>query len=435
MNSSNEITIASESSHSGARHESTYKPGWAQPGQRAVCVGPNRLGPAGVRNLKGVSSVTGSPNEIRPTFAFVATDWVERELLHPIVVKPKAHTTLYCYQHITNDYLVPRWGECIAEQIDPCDIENWLAELSIDTNADQGLEWDTLSKIRSIMKQIYAHAQRAKLIPKSPESNPFRPADQGGVRCKTGTTFRPIILTPQQTLAMLRSLPPLERTQVILDASTGLRASEIAGLQWRDIDWDSQLIDIRRTWIKGRIGKPKSPDSEAPMPMSPVLAACLREWQKTAQYAKLTDWVFASKKTKGRTPRVGNMIVADYLYPAAVKAGVLTVQKTTARDKKGEKVVKLAYFDRKGKRVTRFGFHNFRHSLSSFLITKKKTDPKTAQRMLRQSDPTLTLRRYTQTDMDELLAAQAMVLEAILGQENKPQGFANTQRDSEATSR
>jgi hypothetical protein len=55
--------------------------------------------------------------------------------------------------------------------------------------------------------------------------------------------------------------------------------------------------------------------------------------------------------------RVGNMIVADYLYPAAFKAGVLTVQKTTARNKKGEKVVKLAYFDRKGKLVTRFGFH------------------------------------------------------------------------------
>jgi integrase len=129
------------------------------------------------------------------------------------------------------------------------------------------------------------------------------------------------------------------------------------------------------------------------------------------------------------------MIVADYLYPAAVKAGVLTVQKTTARNKKGEKVVKLAYFDRKGKLVTRFGFHNFRHSLSSFLTTKKKTDPKTAQRMLRQSDPTLTLRRYTQTDMDELLAAQGMVLEAILGPPDKPQNSANTQRDSEAISR
>lgn len=397
----------------------------------AVSGGANCITPRfELQNSEQLRAGLGNSGGTRPTFAFVATDWLERELLHPIVVKPKAHTTLYCYRHIANDYLIPHWGEYIAEEIEPRDIEEWLAALSVDTKGAEGLEWDTLNKIRSVMKQIYAHAQRSKLIPKSPESNPFRPADQGGVRCKSGTSFRPIILTPPQTLAMLGSLPPLERTQIILDASTGLRASEIAGLQWRDIEWDNQQIDIRRTWIKGRIGKPKSLDSEAPMPMSPVLAACLREWQRTTGYAKPTDWVFASKKTKGRTPRVGNMIVADYLYPAAVQAGVLTVKKTVRKDKR-KKVVKLAYFDGKGGRVTRFGFHNFRHSLSSFLTTKKKTDPKTAQRMLRQSDPSLTLRRYTQTDMDELLAAQAMVLEAILGPQDKPQGCDNAQRDSE----
>lgn len=81
--------------------------------------------------------------------------------------------------------------------------------------------------------------------------------------------------------------------------------------------------------------------------------------------------------------------------------------------------------------MTRFGFHNFRHSLASFLTTKKKTDPKTAQRMLRQSDPTLTLRLYTQTDMDELLAAQAMVLDAILGPQDQQQSNDNVRRNSE----
>jgi hypothetical protein len=34
-----------------------------------------------------------------------------------------------------------------------------------------------------------------------------------------------------------------------------------------------------------------------------------------------TDRVFASAKTHGRTPRVGNMLVADHLSPAAIKAG------------------------------------------------------------------------------------------------------------------
>ena len=77
------------------------------------------------------------------------------------------------------------------------------------------------------------------------------------------------------------------------------------------------------------------------------------------------------------------------------------------------------YFDKKGERVRRFGFHQFRHSLSSFLTTKKKVDPKTAQTALRQSNAAFTLNRYTQTDSDELLAAQNLMLDAIFEPETE----------------
>jgi hypothetical protein len=50
---------------------------------------------------------------------------------------------------------------------------------------------------------------------------------------------------------------------------------------------------------------------------------------------------------------------------------------------------------------------------SSFLTTKKKVDPKTAQTALRQSSVEFTLNKYTQTDNDELLAAQNLMLDAI----------------------
>ena len=51
--------------------------------------------------------------------------------------------------------------------------------------------------------------------------------------------------------------------------------------------------------------------------------------------------------------------------------------------------------------------------MSSFLTTKKKVDPKTAQTALRQSDSRFTMDKYTQTDHDELLAAQNLMLDAI----------------------
>lgn len=141
-------------------------------------------------------------------------------------------------------------------------------------------------------------------------------------------------------------------------------------------------------------------------------------WRRETKYGKDTNWVFASDRNKGKTPRVGNMLVRDYLYPAAVKAGVLTtasvwVKKWDEESGKEVKAEKTVYFDRKGEQVKRFGFHQFRHSLSNFLTTKKKVDPKTAQTALRQSNAAFTLNCYTQTDNDELVAAQNLMLDAI----------------------
>src|SRR6266853_1497712 len=94
----------------------------------------------------------------------------------------------------------------------------------------------------------------------------------------------------------------------------------------------------------------------------------------------------------GRTPRVGNMLVADHLRPAAIKAGVNL--------KPGQ----------------RFGFHNLRHSLSSLLITGQKSDVRTTQDILRHSNSATTIDLYTQSPMAQRIAAQESVLNAILKQ-------------------
>jgi integrase len=175
----------------------------------------------------------------------------------------------------------------------------------------------------------------------------------------------------------------------MLIAATGLRISEGLGLRWADIDYDSQQIFIRRSWT-GNVGKPKSAASKAPVPMVPLLAGFIRQWQKETTYGRATDWVFASTRLKGKRPRVANMLVED----AAVKAGVL---------REGEKV--------------RFGFHNLRHSLASFLV-RKGTDAKTVQAMLRHSDVTTTLGIYAHSMSEDRLAAQDDMLAAMMTKSN-----------------
>jgi integrase len=291
-------------------------------------------------------------------------------------------------------------------------IEQWLKGVSVDTLGEEGQEWDSLTKWRRVINDIFLHGQKHDFIPES--CNPM-----AKVKVKASSSnYVPIILTPKETFLILTILPLLQQTMVVLDAATGIRYSEIAGLQWRDIDWKNSCIYIERRWIRGDVDIPKTKGSKAPVAMSEVLAAYLLAWRRETKYGKDTDWVFASNRSKGKTPRVGNMLVRDYLYPAAVKAGVLTtanvrVKKLDKKTGKEVEVEKVIYFDKKGKRVRRFGFHQFRHSLSSFLTTKKKLDPKTAQTALRQSNAAFTLNCYTQTDNDELVAAQNMMLDAI----------------------
>lgn len=86
------------------------------------------------------------------------------------------------------------------------------------------------------------------------------------------------------------------------------------------------------------------------------------------------------------------MLVEDHLRPAAVREG-------TQGRWEGEKV--------------RFGFHNLRHSLASFLV-RSKTDPKTVQALLLDSDVKTTLQLYAHSVSEDRMAAQGEMLEAIL---------------------
>lgn len=353
---------------------------------------------------------TGIPTN-KVTFGFIARDYI-RVNLGDDAIKPKASTTRYTEGLIINKHLLPRWEDVLVVEMKALAIEEWLKQVSVDTLGGKGQEWDSLTKWCRVMNDIFLHGQKHDLIPES--CNPMLKVNVKA----SSSAYVPIILTPNETFLMLNALPLLQQTMVVLDAATGIRYSEIAGLQWRDVDWENHCIHIERRWIRGDANKPKTPASKAAVAMSDVLAAYLLAWRKETMYGKDTDWIFASSRTKGKTPRVGNMLVRDYLYPAAVMAGVLTIANTKVMrmsKKKGDNVeVEIpVYFNKKGDRVKRFGFHQFRHSLSSFLTTKKKVDPKTAQTALRQSNVAFTLNKYTQTDNDELVAAQNLMLDAI----------------------
>jgi integrase len=309
-----------------------------------------------------------------------------------------AHTTQYLHNHIINDYLVERWGNEFALEMRGLAVEEWLHSLGKDEGGE--LEGPTLGKIKQIMMVVLRHAEKYGYLVTG-----FTTELGRQISISTSSDYEAVILTPEQTMAILSYMRQPERTITLLIAATGLRWSEIAGLQWRDIDWAGNRIHLRRTFIDGKTTERlKTKKSKSAVAMAPVLARFLKEWQTGTLYATSKDWVFPSNKEKGRIPRAGNMLVSDYLRPAAVKAGVLRV----AEDGR--------VYDANESLVRRFGFHNLRHSLSTALLTEEREDLRTVQDMMRHSNSSTTLDLYTQSSMAQRIAAQEKLLSRILPQ-------------------
>jgi integrase len=109
---------------------------------------------------------------------------------------------------------------------------------------------------------------------------------------------------------------PLVRVLVIVVAITATRIGEALGLMWSDIDWKKLKINIRRDFVDGELGRPKSRASRAPVEMHETLAALLQAWRQQTPYSKDADFLFPSFKLHGKQPRLGSRIVQDYVRPA-----------------------------------------------------------------------------------------------------------------------
>jgi integrase len=292
-------------------------------------------------------------------------------------VRPKSVNTIAAVERYSRNHLIPRWGKEIADEIKPLDLQRWLKSL----RTDKALAWTTIAKLRGIMLRIYKIGIRHELVTNNPVLH---------VETRSKSNYRAIVITPQQTLAIIQALPShLHSTLVLTCAATALRASEILSLRWADILWSENRIRVNKRWAKGADGETKTDASDGYVPMHPLLAYALEEWHQLMQYGKETEFVFPSLRAQGTIPVSASVFCNDHLRPAAIGAGVLIP---------------------KG---SRFGLHNLRHSLSNWLVNKAKVEPKTVQAILRHSKIQTTLDLYTQKDADEARAAQGEFLNAV----------------------
>jgi integrase len=174
----------------------------------------------------------------------------------------------------------------------------------------------------------------------------------------------------------------------------GLRASELRGLQWSDVDFAKREIRVcQRADRYNKIGPPKSKAGNRAVPVPPLVLNALREWRLSCPKGDL-DLAFPTRI--GTVESLGN-IASRGLWPAQVAAGVTV--------------------DGKPKYP---GLHALRHFYASWCINRTADGglglpPKTVQERLGHSSIMMTLDVYGHLfprgdDGDELAAAERSLI-------------------------
>jgi integrase len=207
-------------------------------------------------------------------------------------VKRLAVTTQYTVKHYLDDYLLPRWGKNAALDIQPLEIENWLSSLRRSN--------PTKDKIRRIMSIVYTQGQKYGLVPRNDSSNPVKWVEQS-----SKSSYKPIVLDPSTAAKIFEALSGAELALTILVAATGIRISEAMGLKWEDVDYHGKQINLRRVWVKDTIvERLKTEDSAAPVPLTDLLAAHLRNWQRETAYGQTWRLGICQRKEQGSDSQI-----------------------------------------------------------------------------------------------------------------------------------
>jgi integrase len=170
---------------------------------------------------------------------------------------------------------------------------------------------------------------------------------------------------PKEIDALLQHTTDVRwRAFLLTTIRCGLRASELRGLRWQDIDFKKSELHVRQRADRyNAIGAPKSADSQRVVPIPSKTLAALREWKlKCPKLDGQLLYVFPNGN--GRVETHSNVIERG-LIPAWEAAGVVTPvldeKGKPTRDEEGRPIVKAKYT----------GLHSLRHYFVSWCLARK----------------------------------------------------------------
>jgi integrase len=303
-------------------------------------------------------------------------------------------TTIDGYRQHLKLHIEPFLGNMKLSDLTTPMVRAFEDKLSADLKHPRSPE--LVRKIRGSLGAILADAQERGLVARNVvrelRSRRRRGRERRAERRQKGKLKIGVdIPTPAEIKAIIDATEGTKLRPFFLTAIfTGLRASELRGLRWTDVDLKRQELHVtQRADAYQDIGAPKSESGHRTVPLTPKLAAALTEWKLACPKGSL-GLVFPN--ADGGIAWHANIINRAWV-PLQIAAGVTVQVKGSdgklVRDKEGKPVLQAKYT----------GLHALRHFYASWCINREadgglELPAKVVQERLGHSSITVTLDTY-----------------------------------------
>jgi integrase len=200
-------------------------------------------------------------------------------------------TTLDNYRAILRAHLLPRFGETDVERLRQDQVEAFAVAMLRDGKAPR-----TRANVLKLLSQVLSYAQAKAWC----QTNPCALVPRPRVHQSADIRFLDRDELEAFIAAVDTSAEPYghtDRALFLTAAMSGLRHGELLALRWRDIDWKATRIRVRRHYIRGHWGTPKSRSGERSAPMAARVAEELRRHRERSSFPADGDLVFAHPET------------------------------------------------------------------------------------------------------------------------------------------
>jgi integrase len=326
-----------------------------------------------------VRAGTHTPESRSPTVAEAGKIW-----LAAVMAAQRERSTFQQYETHLRVHIVPVLGAVKLAQLNVPTVRRFEDQL-----AARGCSPVMIGKVRRSLGALLAEAQERGLVAQNVvRSLRARPTGERQRRkLKVGVD----IPSPEEIRALIGELKDRRRPLLLTAIFTGLRASELRGLRWADIDLKQGVLHVHQRADRWRvIGHPKSKAGERVVPLPPLLINTLREWKLACPKSEL-DLAFPN--SRGEVDDHGTIVARSY-RPAQVAAGIVNEK---GRAKYG-------------------GLHALRHFYASWCINRRadgglELPLKVVQARLGHASIQITADRYghlfpSTDDGSELAAAE-----------------------------